>query len=141
MGGPRCLKLEQLDGLEVEQMKKEWARLYGVPAPALSTDLLRMGLAYRAQEKQQGGLDRAMLAFLKRNPEKQRNVATQPRRKLAPGARLVRDWHGTGHSVTVLEDGFEYDGRQWKSLSAIACAITGTKWNGPRFFGLTDNKR
>lgn len=140
MGGPRRLKLEQLDSLEVEHMKKEWVRLYGVPAPALSSDLLRMGLAYRIQEKQQGGLDRAMLAFLRRSPEKQRNNPPQPRRKLAPGARLVRDWHGTGHSVTVLEDGFEYDGRQWKSLSAIASAITGTKWNGPRFFGLTGKK-
>ncbi len=140
MGGPRRLKLEQLDGLDVEHMKKEWARLYGVPAPALSPDLLRMGLAYMVQEKQQGGLDRATLAFLKRNPGQHRDVATQPRRKLAPGARLVRDWHGTGHSVTVLEDGFEYDGRQWKSLSAIAFAITGTKWNGPRFFGLAESK-
>lgn len=140
MGGPRRLKLEQLDNLDVEHMKKEWARLYGVPAPALSPDLLRMGLAYRIQEKQQGGLDRAALAFLKRNPKKKRDNAPQPRRKLAPGARLVRDWHGTGHSITVLEDGFEYDGKQWKSLSAIAFAITGTKWNGPRFFGLAGKK-
>lgn len=141
MGGPRRLKLEQLERFELEHIKKEWARLYGVPAPALSPDLLRMGLAYRIQEKQQGGLDRAALAFLRRSTEKHGNRTSQPRRKLAPDARLVRDWHGTGHSVTVLEDGFEYDGRQWKSLSAIACAITGTKWNGPRFFGLTGKKR
>ncbi len=50
----------------------------------------------------------------------------------------MRDWHGTGHTVTVLDKGFEYDGRAWRSLSAIAKAITGAHWNGPRFFGLTE---
>jgi Protein of unknown function (DUF2924) len=58
-------------------------------------------------------------------------------RKLTPGTRLVRDWHGLGHTVIVLDDGFEYDGKHWRSLTAIAKAITGTAWNGPRFFGLT----
>ncbi len=138
MGGPRGFKLKQLETLGVDHIRKEWERLYGVPAPALSTELLRMGLAYRLQEKQQGGLNRAALAFLKRDPGKQRYSAGPPRRKLAPGTRLVRDWHGTGHNITVLEDGFEYGGRQWKSLSAIAFTITGTKWNGPRFFGLAE---
>lgn len=138
MGGPRRLKLERLESLGIDDMKSEWARLYGAPAPTLSADLLRMGLAYRLQEKQEGGLDRAAIAFLKRNPEKQKRRTVQPRRKLVPGTRLVRDWHGTGHSITALESGFEYDGRQWKSLSAIAFAITGTKWNGPCFFGLAE---
>ena len=63
-----------------------------------------------------------------------------PALKLTLGTKLVRDWHGEGHTVTVLDDGFEYDGRRWKSLSAIAKAITGTKWNGPRYFGLTRAK-
>jgi hypothetical protein len=62
-------------------------------------------------------------------------------RKLTPGTRLVRDWHGVGHTVIVLEDSFEFDGRHWKSLTAIARAITGTHWNGPRFFGLTGGKQ
>lgn len=62
-------------------------------------------------------------------------------RKLTPGTRLVRDWHGVGHTVIVLERGFGYDGKQWKSLSAIATAITGAHWNGPRFFGLTEQRR
>jgi len=56
--------------------------------------------------------------------------------KLSPGTKLIRDWHGVGHSVTVLDNGFEYDGKHWKSLTAIARHITGTKWSGPRFFGL-----
>jgi hypothetical protein len=62
-------------------------------------------------------------------------------RKLAPGTRLVRDWHGVGHTVTVLEKGFEYGGKTWPSLSAIAKAITGAHWNGPRFFGLTGSSK
>jgi hypothetical protein len=61
--------------------------------------------------------------------------------KLNPGTRLVRDWHGVGHNVTVLEDGFAYDGKHWPSLSAIAKAITGAHWNGPRFFGLTELRK
>ena len=62
-------------------------------------------------------------------------------RKLTPGTRLVRDWHGVGHTITVLERGFAYDGQTWASLTAIAKAITGAKWNGPRFFGLAERKR
>jgi tRNA/rRNA methyltransferase len=62
-------------------------------------------------------------------------------RKLMPGTRLVRDWHGVGHTVVVLEDGFEYGGRRWSSLTAIARAITGSHWNGPRFFGLSRQVR
>ena len=62
-------------------------------------------------------------------------------RKLTPGTRLVRDWRGQGHTVIVLEDGFEYDGKHWKSLTAIAKAITGNQWNGPLFFGLAERKK
>lgn len=61
--------------------------------------------------------------------------------KLSPGTKLVRDWHGVGHTVTVLEKGFDYDGKVWSSLTAIASAITGSKWNGPRFFGVTGKVR
>ena len=60
--------------------------------------------------------------------------------QLTPGTRLVRDWHGKGLTVVVVADGFEFDGKHWKSLTAIAKAITGAKWNGPRFFGLSERK-
>ncbi|MCZ8172425.1 MAG: DUF2924 domain-containing protein, partial [Brevundimonas sp.] len=62
-------------------------------------------------------------------------------RKLTPGTRLVRDWRGVGHTVVVLDDGFEYDRKHWKSLTAIAKAITGNQWNGPLFFGLAERKK
>lgn len=124
-------------------MKTEWVRRYAAPAPNLSPDLLRLGLGYKLQEQRLGGVSRSTRSLL-------RQVATQGsaagtaksvRRKLTPGTRLVRDWHGVGHTVIVLEDGFEYDGKHWKSLTAIAKAITGNHWNGPLFFGLTQRKK
>lgn len=110
---------------------------YGMPAPRISPDLLRLGIAWRLQERTLGGPGREARQALKQSA-RHLAVAMPQGRKLTPGTRLVRDWHGTGHSVTVLDSGFEYEGRDWKSLTAIARHITGAKWSGPRFFGLTD---
>ncbi len=140
MGRYPRLTLEQLDGLTSAQLNKEWARQFGAPAPAISPYLLRLGIGYCMQEKRQGGVSRETRTLLKahrRAREKGPAAAAAVPRRLTPGTRLVRDWHGTGHTVTVLEKGFAYDGREWRSLSAIAAAITGTHWNGPKFFGLT----
>ncbi len=134
--------LERLAAMPVEELKVEWARRYAAPAPNLSSDLLRLGLGYKLQEQRLGGLNRSTRTLL-------RQIAAQgpaggpakaPPRKLTPGTRLVRDWHGVGHTIIVLDSGFEYDGKHWKSLSAIAKAITGNHWNGPLFFGLTQRK-
>lgn len=123
------LRLNDIDELDIAAARDWWSRLYSAPAPSIALPLLRMGLAYRLQS-QAAGLKR-------RNP--QSYAIAQPKnvgRKLTPGTRLVRDWHCVGHVVTVVEDGFEYAGRPWQSLTAIALAITGAKWSGPRFFGL-----
>lgn len=140
MGRRAQLSLERLDELSSAQLREEWARQFGAPAPAISPELLRLGLGYRLQEQRHGGLSRESRALLKAHERTKGQSATGPvviPRKLTPGTRLVRDWHGTGHTVTVLEKGFAYDGREWRSLSAIAKAITGAHWNGPKFFGLT----
>ena len=79
---------------------------------------------------------RALLKAQERAKDQDGAAPVAVPRKLTPGTRLVRDWHGTGHTVTVLEKGFAYEGREWRSLSAIAKAITGAHWNGPKFFGL-----
>ena len=143
MGRRAHVSHDRLEDMQTDDLKAEWARRYAAPAPNLSSDLLRMGLAYRVQEQRLGGLSRSTKSLL-------RQLATQseegerkkpPPRKLMPGTKLVRDWHGVVHSVTVLENGFEYDGTTWRSLTAIARFITGTHWNGPRFFGLTELKR
>lgn len=128
-------KLQQLSGPE---LRKEWARCHGAPTPKLSTELLRLGIAYRLQEKRHGGLGRETRRILRQASAPSCEASgSRPDllRKLTPGTRLVRDWHGKGHTVTVLDKGFEYDGKIWRSLTAIAKAITGTHRNGPRFFG------
>ena len=137
------ITLDRLAEMTTGELKAEWARRYAAPAPDLSPELLRLGIANRLQEQRLGGVSRPTRTLL-------RELAAQPKeggrkgpppRKLSIGTRLVRDWHGVGHTVTVLENGFEYDGRKWRSLTAIAKVITGSHWNGPRFFGLTDPKR
>jgi len=137
---PRLIiQLERLAELEGDELKKEWARRYRASAPNLSPDLLRLGIGYKLQEQRLGGLGRSTRSFLRQlaarvaEPE---SKAPTPR-KLTPGTRLVRDWHGVGHTVIVLENGFEYAGQRWSSLTGIAKVITGTHCSGPQFFGLS----
>lgn len=137
------LTLAQIADIDPANLAEEWARRYGAPAPSISPDLLRLGLAYKFQEQRQGGVSRTTKTIMKRAAVKTDTTdrPTMPLRKLTPGTRLVRDWRGVGHTVTVLEEGFSYDGKQWTTLSAIAKAITGAHWNGPRFFGLTERRK
>ena len=135
--------LAQIAEMSGSELPTEWARRYRAPAPSISPDLLRLGLAYKFQEQRQGALSRSTRTLVARAAA-DRGAQTAPvvrTRKLTPGTRLVRDWHGIGHSVTVLEKGFEYAGKTWPSLSAIAKAITGAHWNGPRFFGLKEARK
>jgi hypothetical protein len=136
------ITLGRLAELPPEELKAEWARRYGAPAPNLSPELLRLGIGYKLQEQHHGGLSRPTRSLLRQIAARALGgLKTPPPRKLLPGTRLVRDWHGAGHTVVVLEQGFEYDAKHWKSLSSIAKAITGAHWNGPRFFGLTGTKK
>ena len=137
------ITLGRLAELLPEVLKVEWARRFSAPAPGLSPELLRLGIGYKLQELRLGGVSRSTRSLLRQVAARAGEGAeTKPMpRKLTPGTRLVRDWHGVGHTVVVLDDGFEYNGQHWKSLTAIAKAITGTAWNGPRFFGLTGRGR
>lgn len=133
-------RLASLTELSHRELKEEWERLFGAPAPAISSEQLRLGVAHKLQEQRLGGLSREVRALLKRcaNAEARMNDAAPVPRNPTAGTKLVRDWHGVGHTVTVLDKGFEYDGRHWNSLTAIAKAITGSHRNGPNFFGLRD---
>jgi len=141
MGRRALMTLDRLDELGPAELKEEWARCHGAPTPALAPDLLRLGIAYRLQEKKHGGLSRDSKRLLRQAiaVARQDNAAATPPRRLTPGTQLVRDWHGVGHTVVVLTEGFEYNSRTWRSLTAIAKAITGSHRNGPRFFGLTED--
>jgi len=101
--------------------------------------MLIRGIGYRLQEIQHGGLGKSTRRKLKTLAKMFRTegrVAPDPGLSLKPGARLVREWHGRTHTVTVTEDGFGYAGSTNPSLTKIAKKITGAHWSGPRFFGL-----
>ena len=142
MGRRAYITLDRLAEMPTDELRAEWARRYAAPTPNLSPELLRLGIAYRLQEQRLGGVSRSTKSLLREMaaPPKEGERKRPPPRKLTIGTRLIRDWHGVGHTVTVLENGFEYDGKQWRSLTAIAKAITGSHWNGPRFFGLSGPK-
>jgi len=123
-------ELADLLQLQPKELKAMWECVYHSPAPKLSPALLRSGIAWKLQEAKLGGHSKSALRLLTGKGD------TAAAAKLTPGTRLVRDWHGTGHTVTVAEGGFDYDGRTWRSLTAIARHITGAKWSGPRFFGV-----
>ncbi|SMQ64407.1 Protein of unknown function [Altererythrobacter xiamenensis] len=129
------VRLDAIREMPLAELRSEWQAQVKSSAPNISVKLLRLGLAWKIQEKALGGLSRDAKRELSEDPRLA--VTTGSSRQLTSGTRLVRDWHGQGHSVTVLEEGFVYDGQHWSSLTAIARHITGAKWSGPRFFGLT----
>ena len=130
--------LEALSNLSLDELRKEWRRLYRSQPPRLSRDLLVRAIAYRIQELRYGGLSkttsRKLAALVQARPEGE--IAPERAQRIRAGARLVREWNGHTHAVTVEEEGFTYAGRNYRSLSAIAREITGARWSGPRFFGL-----
>jgi hypothetical protein len=131
--------LEALPALSPAALRSEWRRLYRSQPPRLSRDLLMRAIAYRIQELRYGGLSkptRRKLGALVNGPQSDGEIAPEAAQKIRTGARLVREWNGRTHTVTVTEEGFNYAGRSYRSLSAIAREITGAHWSGPRFFGL-----
>lgn len=114
-----------------------WEAVVGAPPPPyLSVPFMQRALAYEAQCKALGGLPAATRRALNQIAVGE-DVGIATPTKLSNGAHLVRDWNGRTYQVQVTVEGFEMDGKTWKSLSAIAKHITGATWSGPRFFGLT----
>jgi hypothetical protein len=132
-------ELDRIRSLGLEELRLEWRRLYHSEPPRISRDLLTLALCYRLQEIEHGGLGKATRRKLQTIAKALRTtgrVGVTPSLSLKPGTRLVREWHGRTHTVTVTEDGFEYAGMSYQSLSKIAKKITRAHWSGPRFFGL-----
>jgi len=131
--------LEQLPTMERKELLKLWRDLFDrVPVPALRRETLIPILAYRIQEKAFGGLKESTLRKLRELADEKVVGKTAVQKSLRPkiGTRYVREHAGKLHEVTVLEAGYEYEGMNYRALSEIARAITGTKWSGPAFFGL-----
>ena len=133
-------QLAPLPDISHADLRAEWRRLYrSEPPKRIGRDLLELGVAWKLQENVFGGMSTGLkrrIADLARTMETRGDLARARAVTLKPGARLMREWRGETHDVRVLEEGFEWRGARWRSLSAIAREITGTQWSGPRFFGL-----
>jgi hypothetical protein len=134
-------QLEQLRELNSKELSERWQTLFGgEPPPKLRTSLLVQGIAYRLQEKVLGGLKPATVRLLERIADeaaaRRQSAPTPEKIRVNAGTVLIREWHGAKHQVTVLNDGFLFRTKRFRSLSQIARAITGSRWSGPLFFGL-----
>lgn len=132
-------ELDRIHSLGVAELRTEWWRLNRGAPPKLSRELFALALAYQLQEREYGGLSKSThrkLQGMARSLQATGRIGPSPGLSLKPGARLVREWHGRTHTVTVTEDGFEHEGTTYRSLTSIARKITGAHWSGPRFFGL-----
>ena len=138
-------RLAALPGMPIAELKAEWRRLFGTEPPPYNRRFLESRLAYRIQELAYGGLKPETLARLEALGEQLDGGKITVRRmrgddKPIAGTQLIREYQGVEHVVTVTRAGYEYQGQPYQSLSAIARAITGTRWNGRVFFGLRPSR-
>jgi hypothetical protein len=142
-------EIAHLRGLDLKGLRSRWQSAFQRSAPAhLTRHLLFAVIAYRLQADRFGDLDHATRQVLGRTVTKEAGPAMsaqlasfdQKRTELTPGTVLVREWDRQSQRVTVMADGFAWNGKTYDSLSKVAFAITGTRWNGPRFFGLRDKE-
>lgn len=135
-------QLDGLSALSLDQLRDRWRSRFKRMAPAhQSKDLLIRAYAYELQARAGLGLKRSLrtkLDELAKRFGEDRNHRPSPAAGLKPGSVLIRDWNGRRYAVTVTEGGFLLDGKAFASLTAVAGAITGIKWSGPRFFRLTE---
>lgn len=140
-------EIAHLRGLDLKGLRSRWQSVFQRPPPDhLPRHLLFAIIAYRIQADRFGDLDHETRQVLDRTDSNEIGSALsarlvsfdQKRTELTPGTVLVREWHS--QRVMVMADGFSWNGQTYDSLSKVAFAITGTKWNGPRFFGLRDKE-
>ena len=133
-------EIGRLPDLSLLELRHRWKALFGHPAPkSLRRSFLARAVAYQMQVEAYGGLSDATKRRLREIANAVRNGDTnaiQGSSRIKPGTQMIRQWKNTTHTVTALAEGFEWNGRTYKSLSAVANAITGTNWNGFAFFGI-----
>ena len=126
------VELAALEAMPLAQLRERWSSLTGRPVPRVRTALLRLALAWELQAAVHGGLSRQV-----RQQLDQLAAGKTETRRHEPGMRLMREWNGVLHVVTIADDGsIGWNEKTWTSLSSVARAITGTRWSGPAFFGL-----
>jgi hypothetical protein len=139
----RAAVVAEIAGLSkagITNLRERWKNLYGKQPPGgLGRSFLISAIAYRLQEQACGGLNpstRRLLARVAEEAAAGSSPKSPPLRKAQTGTILVREWQGNPHRVTVLDDGVSFNGKRYRSLSEVAREITGSRWSGPRFFGL-----
>ena len=138
-------QLAALKGAPAQALKAKWRTLFDTEPPPYNRRFLESRLAYRIQELAYGGLKKETVDRLRALSKQYDGKAGSRPKGRSPhlpiaGTRLIREWQGAEHCVTVRGDDFEYQGRPYKSLSAIAREITGVRWNGWVFFGLKNSR-
>jgi hypothetical protein len=126
-----------------KELNALWRKYFDNDPPQAGKSYLVRRLAYRLQELAHGGIApkaNELLNTMANASDGKSAKPLEPGTTLTPGTRLIREWQGMEHFVTVLDQGFEYQGRKFRSLSAVAKAITGTHWSGPAFFGMKRSK-
>ena len=138
-------RVAALKAMPTPELKLQWQKLFDAPPPPYNRRFLESRLAYRIQELAYGGLKPETVKRLEAMGQQLDGGSPIIRRirtdeKPIAGTRLIREYRGIQHTVTVTANGFEWQGRPYQSLSAIARAITGTRWNGLVFFGIKSNR-
>jgi hypothetical protein len=138
-------RMAALKTMPIPQLKQQWRELFETEPPPFNRRYLESRLAYRIQELAYGGLKPDTIKRLQALSDDLDEAGARPRRRgpegrPIAGTQLVREWQGIEHRITVTEGGFLHQGKPYKSLSAIATAITGTRWNGWVFFGLKNQR-
>ena len=135
-----ALEIASLPKLGVDELRERWKALYGkAPSREIGRSFLTRAIAYRIQERVYGGLKPSTRRLLARVEEETATggSAKKPQIRMAQsGTILIREWQGNAHRVTVLDNGVSFNGKRYRSLSEVAREITGSRWSGPRFFGL-----
>jgi hypothetical protein len=142
--GTLTAEIAQLGGLDLGKLRDVWRQRLGSPPRFASTEVTRLWLAWELQARARGGYDPATRRRLKQLANSAGTDAapkTTSSAALKPGTVLTREWGGVIHRVTVLEEGFAWTGQNYRSLSEIATRISGSRWSGPRFFGLRQRDR
>ncbi|MEM1133747.1 MAG: DUF2924 domain-containing protein [Pseudomonadota bacterium] len=131
-------KLSKLEVTPPAEIRDQWERLFRRPVPSHSPHLLRRQIAWKLQAKMASDLSAAVIRQLDRlSSAAEEPVTTRASDVLTIGSRLIREWNGRKIEVIVVDKGYEYAGRHFRSLSQIARHITGARWSGPRFFGIS----
>jgi DUF2924 family protein len=125
--------------LDTDELRERWKSVYGkAPSREIGRSFLTRAISYRLQERAHGGLKPSTCRLLARAVEETATGSSKrPQTRMAQsGTILIREWRGTAHRVTMLEAGVSFNGKRYRSLSEVAREITGSRWSGPRFFGL-----